>query len=101
MTLIPEIEVEAADDQFNIDLVAAGYGCLYLGEVKTAGRYLANKECSRYRHRMNTLAKLISPVHITVVHAWTGDLASKAEHLESSSYPTRYVRLPRRAWYSA
>jgi hypothetical protein len=99
MELLPEIVVTSEDDSFNIDLIAVGDGELLLGEVKTGRKYLSNKECRRYTRRMESIAELVAPVRLTVVHAWTSDLSTKHEHLASSHFPTEFVSLPTRHWY--
>jgi hypothetical protein len=101
MVLLPEIEVRTDSDAFNIDLVSVGRGELMLGEVKTGGKYLSNKDCRRYTLRMEGIAKAIAPVQLTVVHAWTTDLDAKSDRLKSPLFETRFISLPDRRWYSA
>ena len=99
LVLFPEIEVESPEDRFNIDIVAVGHGRLFLGGVKTGKSYLTNKESARYKKRMRTIAALLAPVRLTVVHAWTEDPSQKAPLLQSAEFDSSFIRLHERPWY--
>lgn len=99
--LLPEIVVTSDPDQYNIDLVAVDRGEVVLGEVKTGRTYLSNQACRKYTRRMETMADVIAPVRLRVVHAWTGDLTGKSRYLRSDRFSTQLITIPHRPWYAS